>query len=91
MSKWLKLSEIPRDFWGECFIGKAKDLAGGYRYMDVEKSVVMVRNFTEEKLHRYSGVMWYCESLKEWFDFRPDLEYRLMIVEFPTITEEDFK
>ena len=86
MSKWLKLSEIPKDFWGECFV--AWDSCG---VLHVDTSVVMIRNFNDQGMGRYLGVMWYCYSLKEWFDFRSDLDHRLMIVEFPNISEEDFK
>lgn len=77
--KWIKLNQLPTDFWGECFIGwHAVD-----RYQ-VETSIIMVRNFS-------SGVKWYCNSLKDWFEFREDVQYRAIVLEYPKITEEDFK
>jgi hypothetical protein len=79
MNKWLKLPYLPNDFWGECFVGW-KSLSN----YQVDPCIVMVRNFD-------GVVKWYCESLKDWFEFRDDIKYRVMVITFPEIGEEDFK
>lgn len=79
--KWIKLTELPEDFWGECFVGWKSN----YNTFHTDTSIVMVRKFED------ICVKWYCESLKEWFDFRSDLEYRVMIIKFPSVSEVDFK
>lgn len=79
MNKWVTLQSLPNDFWGECFVGWST----GENY-GVDPNIVMLRNFD-------GNVQWWCDSLKEWFDFRHDVRYRVMIIEYPKINQEAFK
>ena len=81
MSNWIKLEQLPEDFWGECFAGYKNTYDQTFYTCH---SIIMVRKFENV------SVKWYCNTLKEWFDFRSDLEHRVMIVKFPTLSEEDF-
>jgi len=82
MSHWIKLEQLPEDFWGECFAGYKNNYN---QTLYTCSSIVMIRKFED------GCVKWYCNTLKEWFDFRGDLEHRIMIVKFPTLSDEDFK
>lgn len=77
--KWIKPDDLPEEFWDECFVGHKNEK--GYH---VDSAIKMVRKF--DKVSK-----WYCESLQEWFSFRDDIDYRVMVIEYPKITGEDFK
>lgn len=74
-SKWLKLSDLPADFWGDCF------MAG----QDVIVSIGTVKVVSDGK------PVWYSEQSNSWFSFNPRMTIRVMPIEMPTITEEDLK
>ena len=82
MSKWLTFEQLPDDFWGECFTGWKSNYD---QKLYTCPSIIMIRKFDD------GCVKWYCNTLKEWFDFRSDLEHRIMVIETPVISEEDFK
>jgi len=79
-NKWTKPNELPDDFWEECFIAaKANEIIHVYHN---EISTVKVAN---------GKVLWYSNYEKEWFEFRKDVEYIVMPVEYPTANKDDFK
>lgn len=78
--QWIKIEDIPKEFWGECFVGWMNMETG---LPQVDPSIVMVRRFDLE-------AKWYCDSLKEWFEFRSDLQYKVMIIKFPKLGKEEF-
>lgn len=75
MTNWLRLSDLPNDFWGECFIG-TKDGT-----VDI-KSV---------KILDGAYPVWYSEHLTRWFEFNSKVTFRIMPIELPKITKGDFK
>lgn len=75
VSKWLKLSDLPNDFWGECFVG-TKD------------GVVDIKTV---KILDGAYPVWYSEHLTRWFEFNSKVSFRIMPIEMPKITKEDFK
>lgn len=80
MTNWIKPSELPDDFWGECFVGwkdkKSQEIG------DFDR-IVTVKN--GERLQ------WYSEILHDWFEFREQHEYRVLPIVYPVITKEDFQ
>lgn len=82
MSNWIKPANLPQNFWQECFI--AYKASGRIEAHEVQKHTTWVR-----RQHHYSE--WFMESTKDWVRFHKDLDFRVMPVEYPTITEEDFK
>lgn len=78
MNKWLKPDDLPKGFWKECFIAWTQ-----HGQTEVIDGIKMVR-----KVELYP--QWYMETEREWVSFQGFAEYRVMIVEYPKITEEDF-
>lgn len=79
-SKWISPLNVPIDFWGECFVGcHIKE----NNHCSVDPNIVMVKRFGDE-------VKWFCNSVKKWYDFRNDVNYRVMIITYPKINELDF-
>jgi len=76
MSKWLKISDLPNDFWGDVFLAESE-----------EHNVT----FTTVRIQDGAYPVWYSASMSRWFKFRTDVQYRVMVIEYPKITEEDFK
>ena len=77
MNKWIKPTKLPNDFWAECFVSIYDEL-GIFTELNYVKKV--------------NGVtFWFSSTEQEWFSFRNDIEVRVMVVEYPKITEEDFK
>lgn len=79
MKKWTKPDDLPQGFWKECFIAWSQ-----HGQTEVRVNVKMVR-----KVELFP--QWYLETESEWVSFQGKGEYRVMPVEYPTITEEDFK
>ncbi len=77
MNKWIKPSELPNDFWAECFVSVYEEL-GIFTELNYIKKVNNV-------------AFWYSSTEQEWFRLRDDTQVRVIAVEYPTITEEDFK
>lgn len=79
MTNWLKPDELPKGFWGECYIAyKTHD------QIEVQQYTTMVRRvelFPE----------WYFESEEYWTSFNSSDDYRVKVVEYPKITEGDFE
>lgn len=76
MNKWIKLSDLPNDFWGDVWLAESNDL-------EVTMSTVRIQDGAYP--------VWYSQSLTRWFKFRTDLQYLVMLIEYPEVTEEDFK
>lgn len=77
MNKWLKPSELPNDFWAECFVHFENNLGSLPVYIS------MVRNFNhydQEVLEIYSEVQKLWEPMN-------DVEYKLMIIDKPEYQE----
>lgn len=75
--KWIRPTELPEDFWGECFVA-IQDELGVLNDINYVKKVG-------------NNVFWYSSTELEWFSFRDDIQVRVMELEYPEITEEDFK
>lgn len=76
MNNWIKPSELPKDFWSECFVHWSNDSKSSL-------PIYMVRNFNhydEEVLEIYSEVQRLWEPMI-------DAEYKLMIIEKPEYQE----
>lgn len=80
MNKWIKLSNLPNDFWGDAFVAWKDNLTQDIGDFD---RIVTIK--------KTSKVEWYSEILCEWFEFRGEHEYLVMPIEYPKVTEEDFK
>lgn len=77
MNHWVKPTDLSNDFWAECFVSVYDEL-GIFTELNYVKTV--------------NGVaFWFSSTEQEWFSFRNDIQVRVMEVEYPTITEEDFK
>lgn len=79
MTNWIKPNDLPKGFWKECYIAWTQ-----HGQTEVMDGVKMVR-----KVELYP--QWYLETEREWVSFQGFGEYRVMVVEYPKITEEDFK
>lgn len=79
MNKWIKPNDLPKGFWKECFVAWSQH--GQTEVMDSVKMVRKVELFPQ----------WYLETESEWVSFQGNGEFRVMPVEYPTITEGDFK
>jgi Fe2+ or Zn2+ uptake regulation protein len=77
MNNWIKPTDLPNDFWSECFVSVYDEL-GIFTELNYVKRVNNVS-------------FWYSSTEQEWFRFRDDIQARVMEVEYPKITEEDFK
>lgn len=75
--QWIKVDELPEDFWQECFVSIYDGIS----------------IFTEINYIKKVGknVFWYSETEREWFSFRNDIGVRVMVIGYPKVTEEDFK
>lgn len=82
MSKWIKPSELPEGFWGECFV----TITDGTGQIFVEINDVKMKYTYNKKV-----VRWYSLTEKEWMDFRDDVPVLVMPIEYPKISLEDFK
>ena len=79
MTNWIQLDEIPDKFWGQCFIGyKVNDQT------EVQKYTTWVR-----RVHLFPE--WFEETEQCWTSFNNSINFRVAILEYPYITEEDFK
>lgn len=78
MNNWIKPSELPSDFWGECFVSIFSDGEVFTEINYVKKDSI--------------GVYWFLDEEKEWLAFNKDEScLRLVPITYPTITQEDFK
>lgn len=78
MNKWIKPSELPEGFWSECFVAIHHE---GEFLIETN----MVKN---DGCWSY----YFSESEHEWFPFNSDeSDIRVMVIEYPKISEEDFK
>lgn len=78
MNNWIKPSELPDGFWGECFVSIFND---GEIFTEI--------NYVKKDS---IGVYWFLDEEKEWLAFNKDESYlRLVPIIYPTITQEDFK
>lgn len=83
MNKWIKLEDLPKGFWEECYIGWLNIEDNSMGVFEEIKSV-----FKDDT----QGCMWYSEILKQWYPFdRKGFKYIIMGIERPTISLEDFK
>ena len=76
MNKWLKLTELPDEFWGDVWLAESDSL-------EVTMATVRIQDGAYP--------VWYSQSLTRWFKFRTDLQYIVMSIEYPKVTKEDFK
>lgn len=74
--KWIRLNQLPNDFWGDVFLVESE-----------EKEITMATIRIQDGAYP----VWYSQALTRWFKFRTDLDYRVMLIEYPKITEEDFE
>lgn len=77
MNNWIKPTELPNDFWQECFVSI-------YDGVDILTEINWVKVVNDK-------AFWYSETQLEWFSFRPDIEARIFVIEYPKITQEYFK
>jgi len=76
MNKWIKLDDLPDNFWGEVFLAS--------KSRGVESEIYMVSK-------RGIQPMFHCEYDRSWNSFRTDVDYLVMPLEYPTVADEDFK
>lgn len=74
---WIKPTDLPDGFWEECFVSI-------YDGVDIFTEINYVKKVE-------TNTFWFSETEHEWFSFRNDIEVRVMVLEYPKITEEDFK
>jgi hypothetical protein len=81
MNKWIKPSELPEGFWGECFVAICNE---GEIFVEINHVKVTP-----------NGAYWYLDDHHcdpEWLSFNSDQScVRLMTVEYPKPSLEDFK
>lgn len=86
MSKWIKPTDLPEDFWGECFIAT---------YCSLSDKVCVHENSSMVKRTKTSVLFFVdFDDDKGWLEFRKDTEHVKTIVMpiiKPTVTKEDFK
>lgn len=80
-SKWIKLEDLPEGFWEECFVAYRNKQCGS---IGVFHSIVSVKKIKGE-------LQWYGNSMQEWLDLREGFEYLVISIEYPEISQEDFK
>ena len=74
---WLKPTELPNDFWGECFVSIYNDGEIFTEINHVKKDSI--------------GVYWFLDEEKEWLAFNKDESCLcLMPINYPKISVEDF-
>jgi hypothetical protein len=79
-SKWIKPSELPKSFWGECFVAICNE---GEIFVEINHVKV-----------RPDGVYWFLQDpdCPEWLSFNSDEScVRLMTIQYPKPSLEDFK
>lgn len=82
-TKWIKPSELPDDFWGECFVASRLNFAWMYPEIKMLKKV-------DGAVFIYMDY----DDDRGWLELGEDTreeKTRVMIIERPTISEEDFK
>lgn len=77
MNNWLKLSELHKGFWEQCFVSI-------YDGVDIFTEINYVKKVENTPF-------WYSETEREWFSFRSDIDARVLVIQYPKITQEDFK
>jgi len=76
MNKWIKPSQLPEGFWGECFVAICNEGQISVEINDVKRMYKIPR--------------WHSLTQQEWFEFRDDVPVRVMPVKYPKISLEDF-
>lgn len=78
MNTWIKPNELPEVFWAECFV--AINDGAGQIFIEINDVKRM-----------YEIPRWYSLTEQEWFDFRDDIQVRVMVVEYPEITMDELQ
>ncbi len=78
MNTWIKPNELPEGFWAECFV--AINDGAGQIFIEIKDVKRM-----------YEIPRWYSLTEQEWFDFRDDIQVRVMVVEYPEIPMDELQ
>lgn len=76
MSNWITPNKLPEGFWGECFVAVKADGQTFVEINDVKRTS--------------DNVYWYCNSFKEWMEFRKDASFLVQEVKYPKVSDEDW-